>query len=482
MGHRPNLGARPPSPTTTDARRRSRGAAAALGVAVALAMLVIPTALANAGAVGSAPPSRLTPAVTVPGPGESWAWGALANVSASVQYFGVYNHSLNLTGGSWTPSGSGIALNESFGLQYAAYAVLNATSPNASNRFVELQAAELRAEHVSLAARGTFPLAGNYSANATIPLAPTNFSVALSEEVLDVVHAFLNFSTGANGSLALENEHLAFLEGVNLSLDAHQFPNVTQGAGGSVSIRYVSGAISLGAWRYENVSASFSPALALVEGPLSVGKNWTATSNATFAGSVAWAEAIHARSPTGGTASAGTAGEVAVQTSAPVSLACADVGTTTVRMPDGTVENDSDIACTNATGSPTYLATDGLIVLPSSDPSGSAGVDQAVPEQPASAPAAPANAVRSSTLYSPSRQFVDSTRSTPQPGDSVTASPMSPDAATSAMHALGAPAPPSASPSHSGAGAIVVIALAIAGVVAVSAVAISEVRARRRQY
>jgi hypothetical protein len=480
MGHETDLRARPPPPTSTDSRpSRRRPALLAALATIVLALLVVPTALAAAGPSAATASPRLTTDANATGPNETWAWGAFANVSASVQYVGAYNDTANLTGGNWTTSGAYIALNESVGLEYASFAIVNASSPNASTRSVQIEAAELRAERISVAASGTLPLAGNYSANASVPLAPSSFSLTASEEVLDVVSAFLNFSTGANGSLALENEHLGFLEGVNVSLDAVRFPNVTGNVSGAFSIRYVTGAIALSAWRAENLSATFSPALPLVEGPLSVGKTWTAASNATFVGGLAWAESVHERAAPGATASAAAGGSVAVNGSAPVDLACADTGTSVVRLPDGSVETDDDIACTNATGSPTYLAANGLIVLPSSDPSGSAGVAQTVPEHPASAPAAPANTVRTSTLYSPSHRFVDSVRASPQSGDSVTASPMTPASASAAMHGLGTPVRPGpiAGPFPAG---VVLVVMGMAGAGAIALVLVLEGRQRRR--
>jgi len=206
-------------------------------LAVALGVVLLPGPMASA---GSAPSADVT---VVPGPSETWAWGALANFSASIQYVGAYNNSQNLTGGNLTSSGAYVALDESVGLSYATYVVVNASTPSAGTRFVQVDAAELRAERVDVAAAGTFPVAGNYTPNATIPLANQNFSLHASIVVLDLAAAYLNFTTGANGSLALRDEHVQFAEGVNVSLDARRFPNVTRDAAGDVGIRYVTGAI-----------------------------------------------------------------------------------------------------------------------------------------------------------------------------------------------------------------------------------------------
>jgi hypothetical protein len=472
MGAATNPTERSPTPTAPrPLRRPHRTLLGAAGIVLALAVLVLPGPLASAGAV------PVTTSVSVPGPSESWAWGALANFSASVQYVGAYNNSENLTGGNLTSSGAYVALDESVGLEYAAYVVVNASTPSTGTRYVQVDAAELRAEHVDVAATGTFPVAGNYTPNATIPLAAQNFSLSASVVVLDLAAAYLNFTTGANGSLALANEHVEFVEGVNISLDAHQFPNVTRDAMGDVGIRYVSGAIAASAWLVENLSASFSPALPLVEGPLFVGKSWNADANASFEGTVAWAETVHAVTASGTTAAASTSGSASANATVPVALSCSVVGTAVVRYPNGTPETDDVIACTNATGSPAYLAADGLLVLPASNPSSSAGLDQAVPEHPASSPANPSSQARGESLYSPAHGLAASERASPSAGESVTASPMTPTAAHAAMRGLGTPVWPAPAAWQPSAGLIV----AVVAVSALSTVGLLVVLARRNR-
>ncbi|HKV90265.1 MAG TPA: hypothetical protein VJQ43_03605 [Thermoplasmata archaeon] len=444
MDPTPARSARPPTPNNLKpALSRKRPWLAAGFVTLALAVLVVPGAFPSATPV-IAGGSHLAPAVVPsPGPSESWAWGAMANFSASVQYVGAYNNSQNLTGGNLTSSGASVALDESVGLQYGAYVVVNASTPSNGTRYVQVSAAELRAEHVAIAASGTFPVAGNYTPNASIPLRPTNFSLGAAVEVLQVAAAFLNFTIGPNGSLSLANEHVEVAEGINVSLAAHQFPNVTRDSAGDLGIRYVTASIRASAWLVEDLSAVFSPALTLVDGPLFVGKTWNATSQAHFTGSSAWAETVHYVSPSGATASASNSGTGSANATVPVNLACAVDGTTTVRYPNGTAETDDVIACANATGSPTYLTANGLIVLPRANQSGaSAALVAAVPERPAAAPASPAAQAKGATLYSPTHRFATSERATPASGDAVTATPMTPSAARSAMHALGAPVRP----------------------------------------
>ncbi|MCI4333713.1 MAG: hypothetical protein L3K01_08360, partial [Thermoplasmata archaeon] len=439
-------------------RHRASVAVSAL-LAVAFVALVLPGPLASAGAVPTASAS------TVPGPSESWAWGALANFSASVQYVGAYNSSQNLTGGNWTSSGAYVALDEAVGVEYGAYVIVNASTPSAGTRYVQVDAAELRAEHIAVAASGTFPVAGNYSANATIPLAPQNFSLAASVATLDLAAAYLNFSTGPNGSLALANEHVVYAEGINISLDAQQFPNVTRDAAGNVNIRYVTGAIVASAWLVENLTASFSPALPLVQGPLTVGKSWNATSTASFNGTVAWAETVHATSGSGATGAVSNSGSASAHATVPVVLQCSVLGTTVVRDPNGNPETDDVIACANATGSEAYLATNGLVVLPTSNPGPAAGLNAAVPVHPATAPVGTAARATGASLYSPSRHLAASERASPATGDQVTASPMTVSNARTAMHGLGTPVRPAPIAPHTSAILAVVV---VGGSVAVA--------------
>jgi hypothetical protein len=473
----PNRTPPPTKPTVRPSRRTLRPLAAGGVLALATLVLLLPGPLASAGAVPSASPTSLA-TVANPGPSESWAWGALANFSASVEYVGAYNNSMNLTGGNLTSSGAYVALSESVGVEYAAFVIVNATSPGAGSRYVQVEAAELRAEHIAVAASGTFPVAGNYSANTTIPLANQNFSLAASVEVLDVAAAYLNFTTGPSGSLALANEHVAYVEGENVSLAAHQFPNVTRDAAGNVGIRYVTGTIAASAWLSENLTATFSPALPLVEGPLFVGKSWNATSNASFAGTAAWAETTHVVLPSGATASSSTAGSASANATVTVALDCSVLGTTVIRDPNGTPETDDEIACSNATGSEAYLAANGLLVLPTSDPNGSNQLAAAVPEHPATAPTEPAAQARGESLYSPARGLPASERASPATGDAVTASPMTPAAAHAAMRTLGAPVRPAAAPWFPSYGLLVAV-VAVSALGTIGALALHARRGRR---
>ncbi|HKS59860.1 MAG TPA: hypothetical protein VJS68_03680, partial [Thermoplasmata archaeon] len=206
-------------------------------------------------------------------PSGTWAWGASANLSLSVQIVGAYDATQNLSGGNLTQNGAYVSLSESAAMRYAAYAIVNETSPSASQRYVVLQAAEYEHLALGIAASGTFPAPGNYSNGSSVPLQPMNISLQASVEVLNYYRAFLNFTSGANGSLALNDEHVQALRAFNLSLAATNFPNATTNATGQVDLKYVSGAISVRGWVAGDLRANFTPALPLVEGPLFVGKS-----------------------------------------------------------------------------------------------------------------------------------------------------------------------------------------------------------------
>src|SRR4029077_11793078 len=118
---------------------------------------------------------------------------------------------------------------------------------------------------------------------------------------------------------------------VNLSLAANQFPNVTRNASGGIAIKYVTASIAASAWVVENLSATFSPALPLVVGPLFVGKSWNATSNASFNGSVAWAQTVHVTAANGATGALANAGTASAKATVPVALRCDVEGTAVVR-------------------------------------------------------------------------------------------------------------------------------------------------------
>jgi hypothetical protein len=413
------------------------------------------------------------PVAAASGPTESWAWGAEANVSIGVSFLGAYNASQALVGGNLTTNGAFLAATENASLGYAVYAIVNESSPNATSRYVTVQAAELQAERLNLVASGSFPVAGTYASGAAVPLAPLNVSLAASVEVLSVYLAYVNYTAGPNGSLAVNNEHVAYARAVNISLAAVNFPNVTSTAANSTTLKYVSGAISEQAYVAIDLTANFTPALPIIEGPLFVGKSWWANSTVAFRGVASYASLVTAHQG-GATYQAGNSGATAVNLTGPVHLELAVTGTTTIPYRNGQNETDYVITVENGNGS-SVLVANGLVVLPGQDPTHSAGVTSAVSEHPAAAAATPATAAPTRAVYSPARQMVDSQQTTPSSGKSVTAVPLSVSSARAAMRSLGEPARPMAR--SSGSALPLLLALLLVGTVAT---VVLVRRARRR--
>lgn len=400
------------------------------------------------------------------GPSGSWAWGAAMNASFGVQYDGAYNASMALVGGNLTTQGAYVAVNEAAHVVYAVYAVANLTSPNATDRYVTLRAVELQGEYLGVAATGTFPAAGTYTSGSPVRLVPMSIALNATVVVLSAYVAYLNLTTGANGSLALDNEHVAYARAVNLSLNAVNFPNVTRTSPANYTLVYNSGAITEQAYVAVDLHASFSPALPLVEGPLSVGKSWWANSTASIVGAGAYASNVLAKAPNGATYHASSSGAVQVNDSGPVALWLTVTRSTTVIYPNGQNETDYEIA--DASGSTRVTVASGLVVLPAQDPGQAAGILEAVPEHPAAAAATPPSVAPNSAIYSPARGRVAAQVSRPSTGSPVTAAPLNVDQATTAMAALGHPTRPTgpgAASSPLGLALLLVLAASVGGLV-----------------
>jgi hypothetical protein len=413
---------------------------------------------------------------TPSGPSGTWAWGAAANLSVHATFVGAYNASQAMTGGNLTTAGAYIVVDESLGVGYAAYAILNVSTPSTGHVYVTLQAAELRVLAVRILASGSFPVAGNYSANSTPNLTPMNVSLAATIQVLDAYRAYVNLTTGPNGSLWLNNEHVQALRGVNLSLVAVNFPNVTATASGGQSIKYTTGAISVRGWVAEDLAANFTPALQIVQGPLHVGKHWTTNSTVRFQGAVAYASAVAVVLPNGVSAQQTQSGGATLNATANVSLTFTVIGVKTVYDANGHPDKDFVIAYTDASGNGGVMMADGLLVLPTMNPTHSGGIAQSVPEHVATAPLSPSSTPLQHSLYSSQRGMVDSQEASPTAGQVVTASPMTPNNARAAMHGLGTPVAPLVGPPGSILGVVVVALGAVAG----CAFLVRELRRTRR--
>ncbi len=414
-------------------------AAAVLAAAIAA---VVPGVMGGAAAAPIAPGIVRPMGAAIPAAAE-WAWGAEANLSYAATYEGGFNAS-TLAAGNVTTTGAAVALSESLGVEYAVYVVVNATSPSPGNLSLHLAAAEYRALAISLAGSGDFPAAGVYNSSTLPPLVARNLSLVASVRVLNAESAFLNLTTGPNGSLALDNEHIASLRAVNLSLAASDLPNLTRDAAGDLHVRYVTASYSARGYVAQDLAATFAPALPLVEGPLRVGKNWTAATNASFVGADAYAAEFTASTPANGSAHWGQSGTVSANATDRLDLTFAVIGARTVYLPGGTSETDYEISAVPSGGNASVYVVDGLLVLPAADPTNAAGIPAAVPASPASAPTTASDQPVSRSLYSTQRGLPDSQVSSPEPSGSVAAAPVAPSTADAAIAELRAPGPTAA--------------------------------------
>lgn len=420
---------------------RNRGRLVLAGVC-AIALLLGLTAVAS-GAQAAAPGASARVSTTgVPASvsSSSWAWGAAANLSIAYDFVGAYNNSSSFGGGNLTENGAYIALAERASIGYANYVVITAQDSSQGGVFLTVRGADYAAEQMYLTATGTFPAAGTYNATTPIQLTPMNFSLSASVATLTEVAGYLNYSSGTNGSLGLENEHLSVVKDIAVSLTANGYPNVTSDPNGSTVLRYVSGAEAEDAWVAVNFSAAFAPAFPLIQGPVQVGENWVANSTASVNGTIAYAAQYAASVPGGPTVHASESAETALSTTAAVSMECSVIGTQSVRLPNGTSETDFVIQYTVSPGSSNWTVADGLFVLPGGNGTSTSTVADAAPEQPVhSAATAESSSDSASSLYSAARGLPDSERANPSGAGSVTASPMSPAQATAAMDRLATP-------------------------------------------
>jgi hypothetical protein len=455
------------------------GALAALAALIATGFNVAtPTSAATAATAAHPQAAANAQPSASGGANGSWAWGGVTNATVSVDFAGVANSSSGLTGGNLTMSGAPLVLAERLHVELAFYVIVNASTPTPGHRYVTVQAAQLRAMGVQVAASGSFPVAGNYTANQTIPLAQENVALNASIALLSGYAAYLNFTTGPNASLSLNNEHLVAETQIAVSMAAQNFPNVTRNATtGNTAVSYSSGAFAVQAYSVTDLSAVFQPALLLIDGPLSVGKNWTSNSTVSFTGAEAYAIQYSAKLPSGTTATAGQSGQAAINATVPVSLTFTVLGTQNVTLPGGTNETDYVIGVQNnlGNGSGVWVANGLLVDLAATDSPASAPTASTITAAPAKSAITSAEPT-SRSLYSPSRALPDSEQATPSGGSSVTAAPMTPSEAHTMMANLGHPAPPAPAPSSIGGEVVLLGVVAVAGV----AFLVWELRRSRR--
>jgi len=423
-----------------------------------------------AGGAATAAAGSASPGTIHPPTGSSWAWGASSSVTVTVHQVGAYNASSFGGSGNLTVAGAYVDLAATLTARQASYALVRATSPSAGNVSLQLSEAVFQGIALNETVQGALPVAGNYSANASIPLSNQTASVALSEEVLDVAAAFVNYTVSSNGSVALTNEHLAYDRYVNVSLDAHHFPNVTRNAGGGPVIRYNSGAITARGLEVLNLTGSFSPGLVLVQRPLTNSSHWTEVVRASWNGTVGYASSVSVNVPGGPHGKVKQGATAKFARSAPLNLSATANGTQGVLNPNGTRTTDTVVEYTLSAPGGGAQVVDGLFIVPSTNSTvTSTGLVNVIPEGPATSPITTSAGPRTAALVPASGGLPTGSVASLRTGGTMVASPMSPDSARAAMTQLESSAA-SPSPGASGPGVAVAAVLGGAAVVGVGAV------------
>ncbi len=392
------------------------------------------------------------------GPCGTWAWGAAANLTAGFEYEGAYNATQFLTGGGLTAQGAFIDLQASLSAQWAAYTIVNVTSPTHDQLYVTFQAGQMVQLDVSVAAQGTFPAAGTYGPDTNVTLVPMNVSLVAHIKLVDRYQAFLNLTTDPNGSLALQDEHLQFFRTVDLYVNEVNFPNITTDPSGNAQVVYNSASLTAHAQIDADVLGTFSPALQIVEAPLSLGKSWNADSSARLSGQELWTLTASGVAPNGTPFSISQNGQNSVSANVQLALTFTVVGERTIYFPNGSSETDYVISCDGGDGQQGAYLYNGLLVVPSSVASNTGGASSQIAAHPAAQDLSSSTSTPNRPLYSPQKRMTDSSDATPVSGQTVTASPMSPAKAQSLLDHLGG-----LSPLHFGPTAFPIVDVALAG-------------------
>jgi hypothetical protein len=325
---------------------------------------------------GGAAPLATHPAPAVAASTGQWAWGAYSNTTYSMEELGAYADSLNLTNGNLSATNAYVAALEELHAEQGAFVVVNASAPSNSTRAIHTSAIAIVNESGLVAVAGDLPAAGTYGPHSPVTLVNTTcyYAVRVLEISAYVVDA--NYSY-VNGSLALANEQVKVWTGINTTVIAYDWPTYTANANGTTTLRYTTSAYVMLGWVGEVVNATFTPALTLVQAPLSVGKTWNATSNVSVAGWAAYA--VAAAASNGATnSSTSSQGVTTLNASATVQFGFDVVGSQSVILPNGTQETGYTIAATeNGASSGSYTLWDGLAVLPN------ANAPTAAPARPA---------------------------------------------------------------------------------------------------
>lgn len=358
-------------------RGGTRPGVGAAGLLAVVAILALPGGLAGAAAAPATPASTGV-----------WAWGAFSNTTYVSEAVGAYANSLNLTNGNLSATVADVAAVEELHAELGAFALLNASAPSSGTRAVSTSAVSVVNDSGLVAVTGDLPAAGTYGPTTPVPLVNTTcyYAVRLVEISADSVRANYTYT---NGSLALVNEQVNVWTGVNTTIVAYDWPSYSANANGTTTLRYTTSALVTLGWVAESLVASFSPALTLVQAPLSVGKTWNASSNVTVTGSEAYAVVSAARSGATNTSSI-AASATSLNASGTLQLSFTVVGAQSVIPPNGTEETGYTIAVTSGgTLAGAYTLWDGLALLPSGTSGGAAPKRPATLMDPAIAAAAP---------------------------------------------------------------------------------------------
>lgn len=465
MSPHPPADPAPPSPTTasphlepvwTRRRRDLRRPGPWTLVTLMLLASALPTILGAAPALAAVPHESTTQApastdVAGVSPVNSWAWGVAANLTAALRYEGEYSGSQALTGSNLTEAGAYVDLDINADVAYAAYAIVNETAPSENGSVqVTVAAAQGAAETLYAVASGTFPAAGTYGPTSGISLVPMNVSLSAHLRVAQTFRAYLNYTEGANDSMALVNEHLHLSEDASVGLVAVNFPNVTASPSGTTTVSYTTGSLSATAQAEADLVGVFTPAVPLVEGPLALGHSWDASSTATFVGSSSWATQAQGVLSNGEGASTSNQGSSSLNATTPVDLLFTVTGVHTIYFADGANETDEVISNSPVFGEANGVTVeDGLFLLPAND--GTQAVDSSVsevaPEHPVSSGVSTDAQPPSAALVSSQHNLPDSEQATPVQGQTVEGSPMNAQQAPSVMDGIPAPTAPSGTPS-----------------------------------
>lgn len=375
--HRPNPRSNAPRRTWPNLGEALGGRnTALLGIAL-LAIALVPAASAGPAALSASTPVTASTGV--------FAWGAFDNATYQSEYLGAYADSLNLTSGNLSSSRAVVAELVADHALYGSFAVVNVTAPSSTTRSVVVSAISIANYSAIVEVVGTLPKVGTYSPGAPVPLA--NLSAVYYASIVEVqaYKAYSNYSL-VNGTLALANEHVASWAAANDTWIAYHWPGYTNNANGTITVTSTTAAAVALSFVGQTFRANFTPALPLSKAPLSVGKTWNASTQATIVGWSAYASAsAYSNGKTNVTAH--NSGGTSLNTTTKLGFSFDVVASEQIVFPNGTTGTGYTIATSeNGTAGGAYTLWDGLVILPAgSSPPVAAHLPTpyAVPDAPA---------------------------------------------------------------------------------------------------